>query len=207
MPSNRQKSYKNVSRTNRANPPSTSLSSAVVKRIPMGTLSNDAITARLTAFTSFSSGAGGALTAEVQSNPNSYLGGASDLTEWDTYAALYQQYRVLTLTVRFVPRRHNWISGDSVGVTSPSIVTYSRRGGTQPTTYQSCLEQSSSRLLNSDVPFETSINFNTDNLWEQVNVPVARQYVGVYGENFPSSTVIYDAMVEMTIQFRARQGS
>ncbi len=144
--------------------------------------------------------AGGIIDAYYSSDPNSYA-----LTEWTNLIALYGEYRVLGLEVRFYPfNRYS----KSTTVCTPLAVLIDREAPTSTLgSYQTAASHESSRILSLEDPWKESAKMqNTDeSTFLSTSSTVPKYSIKFYADGLSVSTTYGRVFVNLLIQFRARR--
>jgi hypothetical protein len=168
----------------------------------------DLITKRLTTTQSLSTSAGGVIpvvsytAAQVQSDPAS---------EWASFAARYQQFRVKGISITLMPYYTDWI--DSVSAYCPNLAIGDYLGSAVPATLQQVLSDENTVLRNGNHVFTHSITWARNpnaKLWNPTSaaLPTANSYAvclaSLNNIGF-DSTALFSVVIEWDVEFRGAQ--
>lgn len=147
-----------------------------------------------------SSTAGGIIDAYYSSDPNSY-----SLTEWTNLVALYGEYRILGMEVRYYPSNRY---SKTTTLCTPLVVVVDREAPTSALgSYQSAAAHESSRILSLEDPWRESVKMQgaDEALFLSTTATSAKYSVKFYADGLSVSTAYGRAFVNLLIQFRARR--
>jgi len=139
-----------------------------------------------------------------------YANDASGVAEWSNFAAVFQEYRVIALSVRYVPRVNLVADLVSSTVTHGEICWYTARTTavvTPATTLALAYEFAGSRVRPANRVSSHSWKMAgvEESVWTPVSAPVKRGGVVFTVFEAPASVTIGNVLLDYLVQFRARQ--
>jgi len=147
-----------------------------------------------------SSSAGAVIDSFYSSDPNSYA-----LGEWASLNALYGEYRVLGMVVKFFP--NNRYSKTTVNCT-PLMVYTDRELPTAATgSYQTAMSHESCRILSLEDPWSHEVKMSNAEESQFISTTGTQALYSVkfYADSLSVSTTYGRMFVDLRIQFRARR--
>jgi hypothetical protein len=168
----------------------------------------DLITKRLTATSSLSTSAGGVIpvvsytAAQVQSDPAS---------EWASFAARYQQFRVKGISVTLMPYFTEYYY--QVGIFCPNLAIGDYLGTSAPTTFQQVLSDENTVLRNANHVFTHAITWARNpnaKLWNPTSaaLPAANSYaicLASMNSIGADTFAMFSVVIEWDVEFRGAQ--
>lgn len=129
--------------------------------------------------------------------------------EWPSLQNLYQEYRVLAVTCRFVPSAHYF---PTAGLTSTGVsIWFTTRdaGATPPANLDAALQYSDSQPFPGDMPVTITARMSGvgDASWYDTDgspLPFFSYGIGVYGTQYPNTATVGFQFMTYHVQFRAR---
>jgi len=199
----RQSGRKQVQNRNGSGPANTALIYRGPVRLPGAGAVVQTIIANLVLATNVNSDNTGKLIGVIKNDP-------SVLNDWVSYSRLYQEFRVLAFSVKFVPGAVvNTISGTNQVTTAP-LVHYAVRDGNYAnlTSYTLAYDQEGSIVSHTSKKWTHVVRMNgsVEASWQNtISTPVAYAGIGYYAEGLLGNAYIGSFFQEALIQFRARQ--
>jgi len=155
---------------------------------------------RLSQVLSTASSPGGDISVSILADPSS-------AADWTNFAALYGEYRVLGMRVRWVPKKHNWVN--SVDTSISNVLAYGiMRNATSPVpvTVDAAFRNTNVGLGQLDSPHRSNSRAGSaqEMLFRNTASPGAFWYYYLVANGASNGTVYGSLFVEWIVQFRAR---
>jgi hypothetical protein len=148
-----------------------------------------------------SSSAGGLISSFVSSAP-------SFASEWNSFTGLYEEYRVLAMSVTWVPYNKHWGTTAGLAQTQAPVVYFPVRnpGVTPPTSYNLALQFAGSKAAHTTDQWTVTCKMSNHPEADFVNVTAPAGYMGVgYFATGLSAGIGYaQIFVRLLVQFRSR---
>jgi len=127
----------------------------------------------------------------------------SNYTNWASFVAIFDQCRVLSLRVDFVPTFYNTVT--STTLTDVATVV-DRNDNTALTGYSDAMEYSSCMMFAGNVPFFRFLKMEgvEESDWKSTSSPVAEHFIKFYSSGNSFTTSLGSLQQRILIQFRSR---
>jgi len=142
----------------------------------------------------------GVYSASLSSNPNT-------TSEWSSFVALYEEFRVLAMEVTFQPYYPHWASTSALSMTSFPVVYYPQRyGANVATSYNTAMQFAGAKIRSIQERTVVTIRMagSQEAQFQNVSTPVGFFGIGVYGTGGSASAGYAQAFVRLLVQFRSR---
>jgi hypothetical protein len=168
-------------------------------KLPSSSSRGDAIAVRLSLVANVSASAGGVIAYGAANNPSGY-------TEWSSWAALYQEYRVLSFLLEYKP--HYIGFGGATTVNSQALIGYVDRntGTATATTYSAAYNVQDCKFGNTSQPMtiRSRMSGATEAGWTNTSAPAGYVSHNLTAVGLTASQICGVAGLYLIVQFRNR---